>query len=391
MKILHLADLHMRDQDIDEIRKCLEFIIESATAERPDLAIIAGDVFDSRAVRLDSLSAKTAFGFVSRLANIAPVAVLIGTPSHDGMAAEVFAHVNADHPVYVSSIPEQVFMVDGRFEHGPGASPCAILSMVPTPTKQFFQTDSGIADSNEQIGQAMGALFAGFGAAAQAFGNPPHILVGHFQVGGAFVSETQQLTGVDIEVTRQQIEMAGADVVCMGHIHLPQQIGNNIFYSGSIYTKDFGEIYAHGFYYHSIEEHQPVESRFIETPTRKLVKITADITTGTFDREPKEDVTGAFVRLEIKTWQDEAAKIDRAELERAYLAAGAAAIDIRIVRVPRETVRSTAILKLTSLRDKIVELAGVRGETATASILAKCDFLESVPSEDIIKSVGLPY
>ncbi len=184
----------------------------------------------------------------SDLADIAPVVVVIGTPSHDGTAAEVLEHIKAKNEVWVSSRPEQIHLyeIGGKMviRAASPVPPTAIISMVPTPTKQFFNSDSDIKGTDNEIAQAMGAMFAGFGSQAANFPGVPHILVGHFQIGGAFVSETQQLNGLDIEISREQIGYANADLVMLGHIHLHQQIGQNIFYSGSIFRKDFGELDA---------------------------------------------------------------------------------------------------------------------------------------------------
>lgn len=402
LKVLHTSDWHTRDKDYEECRKCLMALTVNARDENPDLIVIAGDIFDSRDVRLDSQSAKLVFEIVSRLADCAPVAVLVGTPSHDGMAAEVLSHIRATFDVIVSSRPEQIYLTatdHWELSPAPGQGIKAVLSMVPTPTKQYFKTDLGIADSNEELAKAMTGIFAGFGAQAAAF-PAPHILVGHFSVGGAFLSETQQMIGVDIEMSRAQIELAQADVAALGHIHLPQQIGENIFYSGSVYAKNFGEIHPHGFYYHTISRNRRelIESRFVATPTRRLLRIEADFTREGNDlielpmimnQHGPEELKNAVVRVEFKVWQDEAEKIDRQNLLDFFGPTGAADVDIRIIRVPRETVRSERLLKLRTLRDKILEMAAIKSEAVMESILAKADQLESTPSEQIINAIGL--
>jgi DNA repair exonuclease SbcCD nuclease subunit len=78
MKILHSADWHVRDKDIEEITKCLGFLVETARTEGTDLITIAGDCFDSRDIKLDSQSAKLVIKIISELADICPVAVVLG-------------------------------------------------------------------------------------------------------------------------------------------------------------------------------------------------------------------------------------------------------------------------------------------------------------------------
>lgn len=395
MKILHFADIHARDKGLDEIKSCLAKIIEAAQEEEPDIIINAGDTFDSRDIRLDSLSAKEIFRFFADLSDIAPVLVVLGTPSHDGRTVEVLTHIRANYPVWVSDRPEQVY-IDSN--HGvstiPWGNPLAIVSMIPTPTKQFFENnDTDIQTSDQAIGNIMSTIFAGFGAKASE-SNCPHILVGHWQVGGAYVSESQQLIGRDIEISKDQIALANADLVCLGHIHYHQEVAPTIFYSGSIYRQDWGELEDKGFYIHSPSE-SGFTSEFIATPTRKLFKLPFDLTESSGLPDFLSDISAhsnaienAYVRMTVKVYHDEADKIDREELTARLEEAGAKEADIRIIRVPRENVRSEKILKLTTLREKIIERARLKGETVSESILAKADMLESSLGEQIISSVA---
>jgi hypothetical protein len=89
----------------------------------------------------------------------------------------------------------------------------------------------------------------------------------------------------------------------------------------------------------------------------------------------------SIVRLEIKAWQDEADTLDLQAI-RAALAA-AQDVDIRLQRVPRETVRCTKLLELQTLRDKLQEMAVLRNEEVPETILAKADMLETMQPEEI--------
>jgi DNA repair protein SbcD/Mre11 len=405
LKVLHFADLHARDNDIKEIETCMDALVQTATDEEPDLIVMAGDTFDSRMVRLDSQAAKLVFDYYSMLADIAPMVVITGTPSHDGLAPQVLAHVQAEHPIHVADYPEQITFIHGLFVpmgNLHAGKPDAIITCIPTPTKQYWEKFGGenrsAKETDAEVAQAMSAMLAGFGAAASLWHGCPHILVAHCSVGGAFLSETQQLIGQDIELSREQIGYAEADVACLGHIHLHQQIGENIFYSGSIFRKDFGELEEKGYYIHELEGNKLTSSRFVNTPTRKLVKLKTDLTNGgrpieslTNGGRPIEsmmadgtweyDIAGAFVRLEIKAWQDEA---DQLDLPAIRAAMGAAQdVEIRIQRVPRETVRSAHLLELQALRDKIREMALLRKEDVPESILAKADILETLEPDEI--------
>lgn len=393
LKILHMSDEHTREKDIDEAEKCLNFIIETAKKEAVDLIVSAGDWFDSQEIKLDSKSARLAVRVVSELADIAPVAIIIGTSSHDGKSPEILQFARGEYPVWVASMPEQIFLYHGFFLkslEGCSDLPAAVISLIPQPAKQFFQTNSGIADSDQEIGAAMSGLFSGFGVQAEGFGCP-HILVGHFNVTGSELSNGQVRTGMDIEVSVEQIDFARPGLVCLGHIHKSQEIGprSHVFYSGSIYHQNWGELEPKGFYIHEIDA-LGLTSRFIETPAKKLSRFNYDFTE--YDVKPlpceAEGIKGTYVRLDYKVWQDEAGSIDKDAITQELLAAGALDVDIRIVRVPRQNVRSEAVLKADRLRDKIQKMAELKEEEVEWSILAKADSLEDMAADELVSAVS---
>jgi DNA repair protein SbcD/Mre11 len=385
MKILHMSDQHSREKDIDQVMKSCKAILAMAEIERPDLIVSAGDMFDSRDIRLDTETVKFIFQWISDLARIAPVAIVSGTPTHDGNTIEALRQIPG---VLVSTMPEQLYFADGKISYQPTEKTTAIISMVPTPTKQFFQ------GNDDEIADAMTGLFAGFGAQASEF-ECPHILVGHFAVKGAAISDTQVMIGREIEIGRDQIDLARADVVCLGHIHKSQKIGTNIFYAGSIYSLNFGETEAKGFYVHEIHGKDKiikdmVDSRFITLPTKKMINIKEDHTDPEnffANYKGPEDVKGADVKVIIKAYQDDAAGFDKAAIEAIYLKDGAESVTIQIINVPRETVRSERLLTLSTLRDKVQEMATLNGESIVASILQKADLLETQSPEEILKYV----
>ena len=188
IKLLHAADLHLRDRDLEEAEKCIDFLIETAKEEAVDLVVIAGDIFHSQDIKMDSRAAVLAIKTVSALADIAPVAIILGTSSHDGHAPEILRFAKGNCPIRVASVPEQFILEAGEFKteadnEGFGFQPEAILTLIPQPTKQFFQTATGIEGSDQEIGQAMSGLFAGFGAQAAAAypGYRRHNRHGHFR------------------------------------------------------------------------------------------------------------------------------------------------------------------------------------------------------------------
>jgi DNA repair exonuclease SbcCD nuclease subunit len=359
----------------------------------PDMMMMSGDVFDSRYVKLDSKSAKLVFEIIQEIANLVPVAIVAGTPSHDGMTVEALRYIKAKYPVWVSTVPQQVYLTpSGKFTTTPPYPPELVISLVPPPTKQYFQSMSDIDSTNQEISAAMTAMFAGFGARAAEF-NCPHILAGHLSIGGAFVSDTQQLIGVDIEVSTDQLALANAVVNMLGHIHFAQQIGDKTFYAGDLYRMDTGETEDKGFWLHELSSSGLQNSTFIKTPTRKLYKLKYDFTNSQndfqipFSHEMLDKIKDAIVTIELKVFEDEVSKIDQQNLE-LNLAEAKEYGDPKIIRVPRTNIRSERLLKLRTLREKIIEQARLRGEEVPESILLKADNLGSMTADEVVAMVA---
>jgi DNA repair exonuclease SbcCD nuclease subunit len=409
MKVIHTADWHFREKDHSEIYKCVRYIADRAAMENPDLIVISGDITDSRHLDLDSNSARSILEIISFMLDVAPVAIVIGTPSHDGKAALALRECKGVYPILVSDMPGQWVYNNGgvgKFDKI-NSDTCQVnsdaflLTQIPQPTKQYFITDLSIEDTDKAISQAMDSILASFGSVAEKFDSIPHIVNGHGQIGGAFISETQQLIGRDIEVSKSQLAMLNAHLICYGHIHKAQRMGNNAFYAGSPTRMNHGETEDKGFYVHKLDFPDSTwkDSDFIKTPAIYLHESKIDLTKETAHPEKMTDnidiMTGLNdmcellvedhdnwgCKITITAWQDESKTISKPEIEKLLLSHGAQSTMVNIIRKPRDTVRSQAVLEADMLPDKIMAMAELRGEKVSDSILDKAALLESGETE----------
>lgn len=403
LKILHTADFHFRGKGLEEIEKCVRFIVAQAKKESPDVIVISGDITDSRSLQLESKAAQVVFDIIREMLSLAPVAIVTGTPSHDGKIPLALRSLKGKFPILVSDMPEQWGhdcngwnRLDSGYFRPNLVLPDFIITQLPTPTKQYFVNDMNIEDSDNAIADAMGILFSGYGQHASIYKDVPHIVSGHLSVGGAFISETQQLIGRDIEVSKAQLGMLKADVVCLGHIHKSQQIGDNIFYSGSPARMNFGEKEEKGFYFHELSNYPfLLISDFIKTPARNLIEIKKDCTAENFgdinfwlsnERAigfgfSKEELQDSSLKITLTMWQDDAAAIDPVAVEKYFIDAGCHNVKFLLIRKPRETVRSEKVLEAESLPDKLAAMAELRGEIIDGAVIFKAGDLEANESE----------
>ena len=398
MKIFHLADIHASAKTLDQVKRCTGFVTEQAAIHQPELIIIAGDIFDSRDIRLDSEPVRYIFSWIRQLSEYSPVFIVKGTPTHEGNAIRPLEHVGSNYTVTVADYPGMYELgSSGNLEPhtGPGHSfatrPIALISAMPTPTKQFMQA------GDEDLASALTPIFAGFGSQAAQY-DVPHIHVGHYCKRGASISENQTMVGKDIEIGMDQIELAKADLVCLGHIHMHQEVEPGMFYSGSLIRKNHGEDDDKGFYIYDLSMGKG-NPKFTKTPSDRLLRIredyttpnsdTADIDMSLYSYDP-EDLKGAILKVELTFWQDEGLEHTRESLEKFFEPCGCQSINVQIIRKPRENIRSQEILKAESLSEKVQLLADQNKEEITPGVQSKCEMLETMNQDECIKALNEP-
>jgi DNA repair exonuclease SbcCD nuclease subunit len=405
-------------------------MVDHARKANIDLIVITGDIYNHRQIQQETSSARLAFSMVRALSMIAPVAILTGTPSHDGDAPLLLDGINAGFPVLVVNHPSSWVLYQGDgyetnilpIEGETPAPPKAVISFTPAFTKQFFASKSDTETSDQEIANAMGAIFANMGDDYKGFNLTrrheskappvPHILLGHYPVGGAFIHPSQPMIGVDIEISLDHLNMARASINCLGHIHAAQEVASpnrNIWYSGSLFATDFGEFEDKGFYIHELDlvdmghHWEVMKSEFIKTPSPTLVKIEIDLIKKPVEQEDllryilqqtmevgsTKGVDNYVVRMEIKTYQDEAdmIEIDTPDIQEYFKELGVRSFRLDIVRIPRPNVRSARILDADRLRDKIATRADIIDEEVPDHVLDLADELQDTPSDILLESI----
>jgi DNA repair exonuclease SbcCD nuclease subunit len=395
VKILHTADLHFNNKPkvLNDIIKCSDFLLQRAEQEQPDLAVLAGDLFDE-GMQLGTPGTLAAIDFVHRLANIAPVIIIRGTSTHDAEGAVApLDKLKAAYPIYVTDRLEQVCYCpdDGFVGIGSSYGLCCekaqvLISCLPSITKAgLIASIAGtVDDTNRETAQLMRNVLQAWGVInEQAWDNDViPIIVGHCTITGSQFSSGQTATGKDLEYSVSDIQLARAALTCLGHIHKPQVFAENIFYSGSITRLNFGEPEEKGFYIHKsdVPEYGWVHT-FINTPAREMV---TKKTEGLPTVEAAMDVQqGDFFRLVYEVAEEDVGKVDEAAIEAEAFARGASEVKIEKRIIPKVRVRAEGISQESSLAGKLTRW-GETVETKVDHLFDKLAMLETMEVDDII-------
>lgn len=315
MKILHTADWHigqfkgpvvdgvnLRSQDTI---KCLEYMVEVAQKEKPDIVCISGDIFHQEQIGPVRYSDEMihATNIITALAHFASyVIVMRGTPNHDGsgqfrVLKRMLLNVNN---VCVVTEP---FVIKTRY---------ADIACIPGFDKQEFRAKfPGLSADEENLAWTKYISDMVFALRAECEKTP--ILMAHYTVPGCNMEsgQTSFFTNFEPVIPREALIAARYEAVLLGHIHRPQIIEgfDNVFYSGAINAMNFNdEGQDRGFWIHEFNEKGTlVKGHRYTTPYRQFRTITWDPDeVGDYIREGamylhrtgiSEDVTDKIVRV----------------------------------------------------------------------------------------------
>lgn len=285
MKILHTADWHigqfkgpvvdgvnLRSQDTV---KCLEYMVQVAIEEKPDIVCVSGDIFHQEQVGPVRYSDEmiTATNIITSLAHFSKyVIVMRGTPNHDGAAQ--------------FRVLERMLLnirnVDVVTEPGVIKTPWADIACLPGFDKQEFRAKfPGLSADEENLAWTKYISDMVFALRAECEKTP--ILMAHYTVPGCNMEsgQTSFFTNFEPVIPREALIAARYEAVLLGHIHRPQIIEgfDNVFYSGAINAMNFNdEGQDRGFWIHEFNEKGTlVKGHRYTTPYRQFHTITCSL------------------------------------------------------------------------------------------------------------------
>ena len=288
IRVLHTGDLHIGNFPGPEkngenaryldICKCLDALVAGAKEQKPDIAVIAGDIFHQARVWSDRglKEQQTAVKFLRELETVCPVVVMRGTPNHD--SEEQFKTLEStfegDDRVDIITVPEwRSYLLDSgkkiQFACLPGFDRGYYRAQHPGLSKE---------EENEVFTKAIADMIIGL--KAQCIPGIPSVLVSHYTITGCNMESGQTAFFSQFEpvVYPDTLTAADFDLVCFGHIHRPQQLEGckNTFYCGAISALNFNdEGQQRGYYIHELAESEGEISSnaFLELPTREYLTI----------------------------------------------------------------------------------------------------------------------
>lgn len=400
IKVLHTADLHFSNKadKLAEVVTTSEFLLERARVDRPDVAIVPGDVVDEHdgPILIDSVAARAAIHWITELAEICPVVVVRGTRSHDKETPYLFGKLRTKHPIYVGTQIEMVALAaSGRFIPVDedtlylAEDAKAVFTLLPSPDKVNLISGglTSMLAGNMAARETMHDVLCYLGELNdQITAGIPRILGAHGMITGSKYSSGITATGEDFEYTVADLNLTNTDLKAFGHVHIQQSFPGNIFYSGSIGRLDMGETEEKGFLYHTLEGNDLVETRNIPTPARKFVLFESlwgdsgvDAIFADADR-CEAMCAGSEVRFRYSIPEECRHMVNRRELIQRFTDAGALMVKVEQAIIHTERQRAAGISRKSTIPEKIEMLGETNCQTIPRRVI---DLAATIEGRDV--------
>lgn len=238
MKIFHTADWHLgkilfsHSMLIDQRHFIETFLKPLVQAEKPDVFIIAGDIFDRSIAPPEAI--KLFDDFISFIEYVG-IPLLVITGNHDGRERITLgASILKQSGIYIATDIKSAFEPVKINCGGEQFNFYLIPHFEPANAREFFGDDN-IKGFGESYKILTDKLYETLDSSCV------NIAMGHCFMSGCSVSDSESpvFIGASGEVSSSLFERF--DLTLLGHLHSPQKAGENAYYSGSPIKYSFSE------------------------------------------------------------------------------------------------------------------------------------------------------
>ncbi len=262
MKILHTSDWHLGRslygrKRYDEFTAFLNWLSKTIKTERIDALLVAGDIFDTSTP--SNRAQELYYRFLYKVSGSCCRHIVVIAGNHDSPSflnapKELLRALNVYVVGALTKHPEDEIIVLNNKQNCPEAIVCAVPYLRDKDIRTAHPGET-IEEKNTKLALGLRKHYEDVCAVAEqkqdAFKNSGHtgvpiIAMGHlFAVGGKTVDGdgVRELYVGSLAHVRKDVFPASIDYLALGHLHIPQCVGNteHIRYSGSPIPMGYGE------------------------------------------------------------------------------------------------------------------------------------------------------
>ncbi|PTI89255.1 exonuclease subunit SbcD [Staphylococcus warneri] len=272
MKVIHTADWHLGrilngKQLLEDQRYVLEQFIDRMKEEKPDMIVIAGDLYDNTYPGKETI--KLFEETIATLNIDMKIPIILISGNHDGKerlnyGASWFEHNDLYIRTKLESMTQPIHINSINFYTLPFATVAEV--------QDYFKDDS-IQTHQQALDKCISCMSETL---------QPHeinVLIGHLTVQGGKTSDSERPLTIGTVETVERKSFNLFDFVMLGHLHHPFSINEDaIKYSGSLLQYSFSEVgQPKGYRVVKFNHKNDIQDYFVPIePMRKLEIVTAD-------------------------------------------------------------------------------------------------------------------
>ena len=374
-----VTDSHFSENSrFDECIRVHDWIADDVAARGACGLVHGGDVYHAKSTPTERNAVSA---WVRKVAAHMPCLIVRGNHCADGDLL-ILGRLKAAHPIVVEEACG-THDVGGITVSGVAWPRTEVLAVAAPPR-------SSLEELSQFASQALRNVLRGLGQVERR----PHVLAMHAMVRGARTSTGQPLIGMPLEIGYEDLLLARADFVAIGHVHRGQVFGEPevpIVYGGSPRRVDYGETEEKGYLLIHFDGDHLAGWERVKTPCAPMLlgldewAVSGEHQgwrSGWGEIDP-DHVQGAEVRLRYAVDADrrDAAKTSAASFREVLLARGAVDVKIDEQVKPKVRARCPEITAAKTIGDKLVTLwhsrSEILAEDRRARLLARASELNA--------------
>lgn len=237
MRFIHVADIHASRERLPQTLSILKTLTERCKKGDIDFILFAGDFWDSTITATKGSGFSDIISAVRELEKHTYLYFIYGTPTHEPNGS-LDAFKSDKIFIYSKNCykTESFLLNKSLWKTGVPEINMVNFIFIPEPRRSNYITKS-IKETDEAINKEIKDFIK-----STKDKDLPRIVVYHGEVKGAVYQNGSSASSATA-IPKELLESLNADYYALGHIHLPQEVFPNAWYSGSACPKNFGEIH----------------------------------------------------------------------------------------------------------------------------------------------------
>ncbi len=343
MRFIHIADIHASKERLPQTLHILNTLTERCKQGDIDFILFAGDFWDSTITATKGSGFSDIISAIRRLEKHTYLFFVYGTPTHepsgslDAFSSERTAVINGMfHIPYVENAICYTRHILG-FD----------LIFIPEPRRSEY-IGSSSEEINNKINESIRTILEKYKSRC----SKPLIVVYHGEVKGA-VYQNGVSASSPTAIPKELLQSLNADYYALGHIHKPQEVFKNAWYSGSACPKDFGETHDGCYNLVDIENGETkVQQVSFGLPIYQTYRVNYPF------ESPHGDWSNYHIRLQFDCTKEERKALNIKQLQ-AEIKEKTHAISVKLepTLIDLENTKKSEVSKRKSIVEKMIEYA----------------------------------